>query len=140
MYQSITVIGHLGQDPEIRMTPTGQPVANVSVAATEKWTGKDGKKEERTEWFRVVCWGKLAEIVSKYCHKGDLVMFVGRMQTRSWEDNGVKRYATDLVASEMKMLSGKRESSGAGDTACQNYYGSSPYDTPRGGAGEDVTF
>lgn len=116
MYQSCTIVGRLGQDPDVRMTQNGNSVAKVSVAVSEKWKGKDDKMEERTEWFSVVAWGKLAEIIGKYCKKGDLNLFAGRMQTQMWEKDGQKHYKTELIANEMKMLSGKKDSNGGQNT------------------------
>lgn len=101
----VILIGNLGRDPELRYTPGGKPVASFSVATTEQWTGKDGAKEERTEWHRVVAWGRLGEICGEYLHKGRQVYVEGKLQTRSWEDrDGNKRYTTEVIASTMHML------------------------------------
>lgn len=108
MYQSITIVGRLGQDPDLRMTASGTAVCSLSVGVSETWT-KDGKKQERTDWFRVTAWDKLAEICGKYLAKGSLVMFVGRMQQESYEKNGEKQYTWKLVAKEMKMLDSKKD-------------------------------
>lgn len=97
----VIVLGRLGQDPEVRMTPNGQQVCTMSVATSESWT-KDGKKEERTEWHRVVLWGKQAELAGRYLKKGRNVYIEGRLQTRSWEDqSGQKRYSTEIVANQL---------------------------------------
>lgn len=107
------LIGNLGKDPEIRYTPSGLGVANFNIATSETWT-KDGQKETRTEWHRIVAFGKLAEICGEYLSKGRQVYIEGRIQTRDWEDqNGIKRYTTEIVASQMLML-GSRE---FGDTS-----------------------
>ena len=144
MYQQITIVGRLGQDPEVRMTATGVPVASLSVGVSEKWTGKDGKKQERTDWFRVTAWQKLAEICGKYLQKGALVMFVGKMQQSTYEKDGQKMYKWELIASEMKMLGDKRENSSASGGSYQPpSYGPSGYDAPppgRGGSEDDVPF
>ncbi len=108
MYQSITIVGRLGQDPDLRMTASGTAVCSLSVGVSETWT-KDGKKQERTDWFRVTAWDKLAEICGKYLAKGSLVMFVGRMQQETYEKNGEKQYVWKLVAKEMKMLDSKKD-------------------------------
>ncbi len=106
------IIGNLGQDPELRYTPSGVAVANFSVATSEKWKDKDGNDQEKTEWHRVVIWRKLAEICGEYLKKGSKVYLEGKLQTRSWEDdNGVKRYATEIVVNQMQMLD--RKASGA---------------------------
>jgi single-strand DNA-binding protein len=107
------LIGNLGRDPEVRYTPSGVAVANFSIATSESWTNKEGGKETRTEWHRIVAFGKLGEICGEYLSKGKQVYIEGRIQTRDWEDqNGVKRYTTEIVASQMIML-GARE---AGET------------------------
>ena len=94
----VLVQGHLGRDPEIRQTAGGQSVGNCSVACTEKWVAKDGERKERTEWVRVVAWGKEAEILST-ARKGDLVFVDGALQTREWENKaGVKQYTTEVRA------------------------------------------
>jgi single-strand DNA-binding protein len=105
------LIGNLGKDPEIRYTPSGLGVANFNIATSENWTNKEGQRETRTEWHRIVAFGKLAEICGEYLSKGKQVYIEGRLQTRDWEDqNGVKRYTTEIVANQMLML-GSRESS-----------------------------
>ena len=110
MYQRVEIIGRLGHPPSTRSLPSGGAVCSFSVATDEKWTGNDGQKHEETEWFAVVAFGKLAEICETYLDKGKLVFVAGRMKTRSYDDkDGVKRYKTELIASEMKMLSGKPE-------------------------------
>ncbi|RLB43195.1 MAG: single-stranded DNA-binding protein [Deltaproteobacteria bacterium] len=112
----VILIGNLGADPELRYTPSGTPVATFSLATKEYWTNKDGGKEERTEWHRIVAWGRLGEICGEYLHKGRQVYVEGRIQTRAWEDKeGNKRYTTEIVAQTMQMLGpggGKRESAG----------------------------
>ena len=108
----VILIGNLGADPELRYTPSGTAVANFSLATKESWTSKDGGKGERTEWHRIVAWGRLAEICGEYLHKGRLVYVEGRIQTRAWEDReGNKRYTTEIVAQTMQMLGtgGRRE-------------------------------
>ncbi len=104
------LIGNLGQDPETRYTPSGQAVANFSIATTEKWNNKQsGQPEEKTEWHRIVVWGKLAELCREYLAKGRTVYIEGRLQTRSWDDkDGNKRYTTEIVAQTVQFLS-KRE-------------------------------
>jgi single-strand DNA-binding protein len=104
------LIGNLGRDPEVRYTPSGVAVANFSIATSETWTNKEGEKETRTEWHRIVAFGKLGEICGEYLSKGRQVYIEGRIQTRDWEDkDGVKRYTTEVVASQMIML-GSRDS------------------------------
>lgn len=102
------LIGHLGRDPEVRYTPSGVAVANFSLATSETWTNKDGEKETRTEWHRIVAFRRLGEICGEYLSKGKQVYIEGRIQTRDWEDrDGVKRYTTEIVANQMIMLGTK---------------------------------
>jgi len=109
----VMLIGHLGRDPEIRFMPSGKAVANFSMATTESWSDKDGNKEERTEWHRIVVFGKLAEICNQYLSKGRQVYIEGRLQTREWEDKeGNKRTTTEVVVSDMIMLGGRTDSEG----------------------------
>lgn len=100
------LIGNLGKDPEVRYTPSGTAVANFSIATSESWKDKEsGEKRERTEWHRIVAWGKLAEICGEYLHKGKQVYVEGRIQTRDWEDNdGIKRYTTEIIINQILML------------------------------------
>jgi single-strand DNA-binding protein len=101
----VILIGNLGKDPEVRHTPSGAAVANFSIATNEAWNNKDGQREERTEWHRVVAFGRLAEICGQYLKKGKQVYIEGRLQTRSWDDrDGNKRYTTEIVAGTMTML------------------------------------
>lgn len=101
----VILIGNLGRDPEIRYTKNGQAVANFTLATTENWTNRNGEREERTEWHRIVAWGKLAEICGEYLAKGKQVYVEGRLQTRDWEDReGNKRQTTEINANNMLML------------------------------------
>ena len=107
----VIIMGRLGQDPELKYTPSQVPVVTLNVATTETWTGKDGQKQEQTEWHRVIVWSRQAENCSKYLAKGRLVLVDGRLQTRSWEDrNGQKRYTTEIIANNVQFLP---QSSGA---------------------------
>lgn len=106
------IVGTLGQDPEIRFTANGGAVANISVATNEEWKDKaTGAKQERTEWHRIVMFGKLAEIAQQYLKKGSQAYFEGRIQTRKWQDQqGNDKYSTEIVANEMQLLGGKPDS------------------------------
>lgn len=108
-YSQTTVIGHLGNDPDIRYLPNGDPVANFSIAVTESWKDKaTGEKKEVTTWFRVNAFGKLAEICGQYLKKGAACMVVGKMQSRKWTDKGnVERESWELKADTMQMLGGR---------------------------------
>jgi len=115
----VTLIGNVGQDPEVRFTPNGDQVANFSIATTESWT-KDGQKQEKTEWHRLVAFRKLAEIIGTYVKKGSKLYIEGKLQTRSWEDkDGQKKYTTEIVANEMLMLDSKGENQGQQQEAPQ---------------------
>ncbi len=101
----VILIGHLGADPQMRFTPNGTPVAQFNLATTERFNDRNGERQERTEWHRIVAWSRLAEICNQYLKKGKQVYVEGRLQTRSWEDqSGNKRYTTEIVANNMIML------------------------------------
>ncbi len=105
----VMIIGNLGAEPEVRYTAGGNAMATVNIATSETWRDKQtGEQQERTEWHRVVFFGKLAEIVQQYVHKGSKIYVEGRLQTRKWQDNnGQDRYTTEIVANEMQMLDSK---------------------------------
>lgn len=104
----VILVGNLGRDPEIRYLPSGDPVANITIATSSKYKGKDGNMVEETEWHRVTFFGKLAEIVGQYLKKGRPVYVEGRIKTRKYTDkDGVEKYATDIIANEMQMLGGR---------------------------------
>jgi single-strand DNA-binding protein len=100
------IVGNLGADPEQRYTQNNTPVTTFRIATTDQWTDKQsGQRQERTEWHRIVAWGRLAEICGEYLHKGKQVYIEGSLQTREWEDkDGQKRYTTEIVAQAMQML------------------------------------
>ena len=100
----VILVGRLGAEPELRNTPSGMSVCVLSIATSETWL-KDGKREEKTEWHRVVLWNKLAELANKYLKKGRMVYIEGKLQTRSWQDQqGQKRYSTEVVANTMQFI------------------------------------
>jgi len=110
------LIGRLGADPEVRFSGSGTAIANVNIATSERFTDRQGEKQERTEWHRVVMFGRLAEIAQQYLKKGRQVYIEGRLQTRQWEDKeGQKRYTTEIVANVMQMLGGRNDGGGGGD-------------------------
>lgn len=102
----VIIVGRLGADPELKQVGNSQSVARLNVATSENWTGKDGQKQERTEWHRIVVWGRQAENCAKHLSKGRQVYVEGRLQTRSWEDtqSGQKKYATEIVATTVQFL------------------------------------
>ncbi len=105
----VILIGNLGQDPEVRFTPSGTAVANLNLATSDTWMDRQsGQRQERTEWHRVVLFNKTAEIAQQYLKKGSKVYIEGRLQTRKWQDqNGQDRYSTEIVANDMQMLDGR---------------------------------
>jgi single-strand DNA-binding protein len=108
MINKAILIGRLGKDPEVRYTQDGMMVTSFNLATDEQWKDKNGERVQRTEWHRIVTFGKLAEICGNYLVKGKLIFIEGRIQTRAWEDKeGVKRYTTEIVANDMKMLDSK---------------------------------
>lgn len=117
----VILLGRLGQDPELKYTPSGAGVCNFSLATSETWNDKNsGQKQERTEWHRVVVWGKLAELCNQYLSKGRQAFVEGRLQTRSWDDqNGQKRYTTEINASTVQFIGGQANT-GANGYASQN--------------------
>jgi len=112
----VIIIGRLGRDPELRNFQNGTPVANFPVATSEQWTDKQtGEKKEKTEWHRIVAFGRLAEICGQYLAKGKQVYIEGRLQTREWEDrDGITRYTTEIVASNMQMLGSRQDTAQGG--------------------------
>ena len=110
------LVGRLGRDPETRYTSGGQAVANFTLATDETFKDRSGERQKRTEWHRIVLWGKLAEITQQYLKKGMLVYIEGRIQTRQWEDkrDGQKRQTTEIVANTMRMLTSRAEGAAAG--------------------------
>lgn len=109
MINKAILLGRLGKDPEIRYTPDGAMVTNFSIATEESYKDKNGEKVQRTEWHRIVTFGKLAEICGEYLTKGKLVYVEGKIQTKSWEKDGQKHSMTQIVAETMKMLDGKKD-------------------------------
>jgi single-strand DNA-binding protein len=110
------LVGRLGKDPEIRSTPSGTSVAKFSIATDDRYTDKNGEKQERTEWHNITAWGKLAEICGQYLRKGKLVYIEGSIRTDSWDDKetGQKKYRTEIVANQMQMLDRKGDENGGG--------------------------
>ncbi len=116
MVNKAILVGRLGKDPEVRYTPDGTMVTNFTMATDEVYKDKNGERTQRTEWHRIVTFGKLAEICGNYLVKGKLIYIEGRIQTRAWEDKeGAKRNTTEIVASDMKMLDSKGQSKPADD-------------------------
>ena len=110
----VILLGNLGRDPETRYTTGGDAVTNLNIATSEQWKDKNGEKQERTEWHRVVLFGRQAEVAGEYLKKGSKVYIEGRLQTRSWDDKNTnqKKYMTEVVANDLVLLSGRGEGEG----------------------------
>lgn len=123
MINKVILIGRLGKDPEMRSTPSGQTVARFSLATDEKFTDRNGEKQERTEWHNIVAWGKLGEICGQYLRKGKLVYIDGSIRTDTWDDKetGQKKYRTEIIAQNMKMLERKSDEEGGSYSGGGNY-------------------
>ncbi len=132
----VILIGNLGQNPEVKHSASGQAICNLSIATNESWTGKDGQKQEKTEWHRVVVFGKLAEICGQYLQKGRQAYIEGKLQTRSWQDkDNQTRYTTEVVAQSVQFLGGNAGAGASRSSAPAPDYGNSSYSTPSyGGA------
>ena len=106
----VMIIGRLGQDPEMRYTPSGRPLTKFQLAANRSWTTADGEKKTETEWFNIVAWGKLAEICNQYLNKGQQVYIEGRLHTRRWQDDdGANHSSVEVITQEMIMLDGRAD-------------------------------
>jgi len=133
------LIGNLGADPEVRFTPGGQAVANFRIATSESWNDKNGQKQERTEWHRIVVWGKLAELCGEYLAKGRQCFVEGRLQTREWTDKeNRKNYTTEVVANSVVFL-GARDPAAAGGYRGKPRNGSEEYAPPPAGPDESAS-
>ncbi len=145
----VMLIGRLGTDPEVRYTSNGGAVANFNMATNESWMDKAGQKQEKTEWHRIVVWGKLGELCGQYLSKGRQAFVEGRLQTREWTDKeGGKRYTTEIVAQNIQFLGGPGAERGAGAGAQASDFGGpgpsdfvpSQNDESKGMADDEVPF
>ncbi len=137
MINKAMLVGRLGKDPEVRYTPDGAMVTSFSLATDEQWKDKNGEKVQKTEWHKIVTFGKLAEICGNYLVKGKLIFIEGRIQTRSWDDKeGVKRYTTEIVANNMQMLDSKGQNKTEESSPDSTHSSSSSSNAPM----EDVPF
>lgn len=140
----VMVLGNMGRDPEIRYTQGGDAIANLSIATSEKWKDKSGEQHERTEWSRVVLFGRQAEVAGEYLKKGSTVWIEGRLQTRKYTDkDGVERYTTEIVADRMQMIGSRRErEEGGGDSgggaSASDYQRAKDGTAPAGGSKKNV--
>jgi len=143
----VIIVGNLGKDPELRHTPQGQAVCNFSIATSESWTDKGGQKQEKTEWHRIVVWGKLGELCGKYLQKGRQAYVEGKLQTRAWDDkDGQKRYTTEIVANTVQFLGSgasqgrTHEDSSSGSSAHQDPFGAPPSFDEAEPTSDDIPF
>ncbi|HYG65768.1 MAG TPA: single-stranded DNA-binding protein [Thermoanaerobaculia bacterium] len=146
MINKVILVGNLGRDPEVRSTPSGQPVATFTLATSRRWKDKNGQRQEQTEWHTVVCWGRQAEVAGQYLTKGKQVYVEGRLQTRSWDDknSGEKRYKTEVVCENFQMLGGRGGDFEGGGMGAPSHGGGGPvYDEGGYGGGpedDDIPF
>ena len=134
----VILIGNLGRDPELRYTQGGQAVANFTLATNERFSNREGEKQERTEWHRIVAWARTAELCAQYLAKGRTVYIEGRLQTREWEDKeGQKRRTTEIVANTVQFLGGR---GGAGSDGGPSPQGGGGGPSPQGGGGDSDSF
>jgi single-strand DNA-binding protein len=120
----VILIGNLGQNPEVKSSSSGQSICNLSIATNESWTDRNGQKQEKTEWHRVVVFGKLADLCGQYLQKGRQAYIEGKLQTRSWQDkDGQTRYTTEIVAQQVQFLGGGNRAA-SNDQGYGNNYGS----------------
>lgn len=139
MVNKAILIGRLGADPDVRYTPDGMMVTNFRLATDLQWKDKTGERVSKTEWHRIVTFGKLAEICNSYLSKGKMVFIEGRIQTRAWDDkDGVKRYTTEIIASDMKMLDSKGQAKGVDNNASDEHL--PPYSASEAIPEDDVPF
>lgn len=125
-YNKVLLIGNVGRDPEVRHLETGVAVATVTLATTERYKDKNGQYQDLTEWHTIVCWRNLAELAEKYINKGSQIFVEGRIRTRNWTDqNGQKRYTTEILADNIRLLGRRADAQGA-----QDYSASQPYSAP----------
>ena len=139
----VILIGNLGKDPEVRYTPSGQAVANFSLATTEVGSSKDGNKQEYTEWHRIVAWGRLAEICGEYLSKGKSVYIEGALRTRSWQDKeGSTRWTTEIIARTMQILSpsGEKQSQPQRPKQEEEFPSDFTFDEDASGTDDDIPF
>jgi single-strand DNA-binding protein len=133
----VILIGNLGRDPEVRYTPSGTAVANFSLATTENWTNKDGEKQSRTEWHRIIAWGRLGETCGEYLSKGSQVYIEGSIQTNEWEDQeGNKRKTTEIRAWKMQMLGSRAQA----EPLSNESFGPEPETAPSNPPEDDIPF
>jgi len=145
MVNKVILVGNLGRDPEIRSLPSGQPVANFSLATSRRWKDRDGNRQEKTEWHNIVCYGKQAEIAGQYLTKGKQIFVEGRIETRSWDDKqtGEKKYRTEIICDNFQMLGSAGGGRGGGGQTSHDEepsYGGGGGGPAGGGDDDDIPF
>jgi len=130
-FNQAIVMGNLTRDPELRAIPGGQQVVNFSVATNRTWTDGSGERKEAVEYHEIVAWGKLGELAAQYLAKGRKVMVIGRLQTQSWEKDGVKRQRTEINASDINFLDSRGDAPAGGDSAPSSSASTTPSNTPK---------
>ena len=141
MVNKVMLIGRLGGDPEVKYTPDGLMITNFTLATDEQRKDKNGERIQKTEWHRIVTFGKLAEICGNYLSKGRLVFIEGRIQTRSWEDKeGIKRYTTEIIAANMQMLEAKGQQKAQVLSTTEGSGSTPPYFSAESLPDDDVPF
>ncbi|EIJ69717.1 single-stranded DNA-binding protein [Pasteurella bettyae] len=138
----VIIVGHLGNEPELRTMPNGEAVANISVATSESWTDKTtGERREVTEWHRIVFYRRQAEVVSQYLHKGSQIYVEGRLRTRKWQDqNGQDRYTTEIQGDVLQMLGGRNNGTSSAPTQNQPANVSNQMEPPINNFDDDIPF
>ena len=132
----VILVGRLGRDPETRYTGAGQAVANFSLATDESYKDRNGERQKRTEWHKIVLWGKQAEIAQQYLKKGSLIFVEGRIQTREWQDKeGQKRTSFEIVANNFRMLGGRAEGAVGASAGASASAGGADFESPAGSGG-----
>jgi len=131
----VIIIGNMGADPELRYTPSGDAVVNFTLATTESWKDKQGVKQSRTEWHKCTAFRKLAEIIGQYCQKGSKVYIEGKLRTRQWEQDGIKRYTTEISVDQLQMLDSRQD--GQAPAPRQQAPQQAPQQQPQGGFDSD---
>ena len=135
----VILVGRLGADPQLKYTPSGKANASLSIATNAVWKDKDGNQQEKTDWHRITAWGKLAEVMGEWLKKGSYVYLEGRLQTRSYEDsNGVKKWITEVIATDLEMLGRKGEGGSSG--ADEGDVPPPPDSIPEGNEVDDLPF
>jgi single-strand DNA-binding protein len=130
-FNQAIVMGNLTRDPELRATPGGQQVASFSVATNRTWSDGNGERKEAVEYHEIVAWGKLGELAAQYLAKGRKVMVIGRLQTQSWEKDGVKRQRTEIIANDINFLDSRGDATASSDQAPTSSNSSAPSNTTK---------